>query len=176
MSAVSTQPRNYNSLSGINFKFSLKRAPHVNFFVTQANTPAITLGAAPLPTPFRDTTIPGDKIEYGTLDVTFHIDEDMNNYLEIYNWMIALGFPNDFNQYKTLQDQAKNTPMLGNGLVSDATLTVLSSAKNKNINIKFQNIFPIQLTDVVFNLENTDVDYIQATVSFNFQNFTIEQI
>lgn len=175
MSAITLQPENYNHLSALNFKFNLKRAPNVNFFVTQANIPGVSLGIANQPSPFKNVPRPGDKIEYGTFDLTFRIDEDMNNYLEIYNWMIALGFPDNFNQYAAIKAADQDIGG-GQGLVSDATLTLLTSAKNSNIDIVFEDMFPTQLTDVVFNLESSDVEYILATASFAFKNFTLTRL
>ena len=46
--------------------------------------------------------MPGDKVTYQTLDVSFLVDENLNNYKEIHDWIIGLGFPQDHKQFKNL--------------------------------------------------------------------------
>ena len=44
MSAILDQtPSNRNFLSPLNFKFTIKKAPHVNFFIQKVNVPQIIL-------------------------------------------------------------------------------------------------------------------------------------
>ena len=83
--------------------------------------------------------MPGDHPEFGTLQITFKVDEDLANYLEIWNWLIKLGFPESFEQYAQLGNL--NTGV-GNGPVSDATLSILNSSMSTNLQVDFINLFP----------------------------------
>ena len=53
----------------------------------------------------KDLPIPGDKMEFEDLNVRFLVDENLENYMEIQNWMRGLGFPESFQEIYDLQDQ-----------------------------------------------------------------------
>ena len=88
-----SQLENRNFLAPIGFKFSLQRSPGVAFFCNQANIPDLQLGVAIQPNPLRDLPVPGDKVEFGDLNLRFLVDEDLKNYMEIQNWIRGLGYP-----------------------------------------------------------------------------------
>ena len=70
MAAITNQPGNINFLSPLGFRFVLKRAPNVNFFVTNVNLPQVTLGYTEVPTPFKFINIPGTKLDYSDFELT----------------------------------------------------------------------------------------------------------
>lgn len=168
-----TTPTNKSFLSPLGFDFVIKKLPTTNFFVTRATIPGFDLGVAEAPTPFVRLPIPGDKIVFNDLQVTFKIDEDMKNYLEIFNWIMGLGFPDRYEQYAALKRKDKSS---GDGIYSDASLTVLTSAMNPNMEFTFRNVFPYSLTDLDFNTSLADVEYLDATVGFKFELFTIKSL
>lgn len=173
MSALANQPTNNNFLSPLGFKFIIKKTPNVNYFVQSVVMPAITLNIAEVPNPFIRFPLPGTNLTFGQFDVTFKIDEDMENYLEIYNWLIGLGFPDEFQQYANL---AANEPGTGQGLYSDCALIVLSSAMNPNMEITFNDCFPVSLTAATFVSTDPDVNYLEATASFACKKFTVTKL
>ena len=105
MSAIDNTPSNRNFLSPLNFKFTIKKAPHVNFFIQKVNIPQIDLKPPIVPNQFVNVPIPGDHIDYSTLNITFKVDEDLQNYLEIHNWIKELGKPKDFDGYKAISEK-----------------------------------------------------------------------
>ena len=138
MAAITNQPTNPQFLSPVGFNFNIRKLPNVNYFVQAVNLPGVQLGETPLNTPFHIIPTPGDHITYGEMAVTFKVDEDMENYIELYNWMQYLGFPEGFNQAKQvyereglkgltgLRNVQRTKRSLGEGGVSDASLTVLN--------------------------------------------------
>lgn len=172
MSITNTEPSNKNFLSPLGFKFVIKKTPHVNYFVQAINLPNVNLGETSFPTPFRRIPIAGDHIEYGDLQITFKVDESMKNYLEIFNWIKAIGFPDNFDQHKVV-DPKYVSLYSGDGIYSDASLIVLSSAMNPLHEISFRDLFPISLTDFTFDARAVDVEYIEATATFKFRTFDI---
>lgn len=180
MSALDNQPTNKNFLSPLGFKFTIKKTPHINYFVQSVSLPSITLNRSEIPTPFVKIPFAGDHIDFGELSLTYKVDESLKNYLEIYNWMIAIGFPDSFDQYKKIDDArlSKNTgvvrPMTGEGVYSDISLTILSNAMNPIHNITFYNAFPTSMSELEFTTTDTDVNYLTSTVSFSYQKFAIE--
>ena len=98
--AFVNQIQNRNFLSSIGFKFSLARHPKVDFFSNSARIPEIQLGLASQPTYLKDIDIPGEKLTYGDLNLRFLVDENMENYMAVYNWLVGLGFPEEATQFK----------------------------------------------------------------------------
>jgi len=176
MPALENQLTDINFLSPLGFKFSLKRAPALNFFVVKAGVPSISIGTANLPTPFKKVPLIGDSIEYGDLDLVFKVDENMENYLEIYNWITRITRPENFQGYKQLRDVSGENyrPNLdGTGLYSDATLTILNSSMMGIKSFEFRNLYPILLSGMEFSSVETDVNYVNATVKFRYQQFVV---
>jgi hypothetical protein len=158
-----------NYLSPLEFNVIIKRIPNVEFYTQRANIPNISQSPVVHPTPFNNVFQTGDKMQFGNLDLSFVVDEEMNNYLEIYRWMKGITFPNDFNQYKSLEETDE-------GIFSDIIIQVLNSHKNKNLEITFINCFPISISDVLLDTTGTDVIYPEATVTFQYDSFSIKKL
>tara|TARA_R110000772_G_scaffold2311_13_gene8030 strand:- start:1245 stop:1778 length:534 start_codon:yes stop_codon:yes gene_type:complete len=174
MSVSPNQPASLNMLSPLKFQFMVKKLPNVNFFCQSVSMPNVTLGIANVGTPFVKLQLPGDHLEYSELLITFMVDENMVNYIEMYNWMLALGFPESFNQYKALEDiDSRLNPTGTDQLVSDASMFIYNSASNPNVEVKFINLWPSTMSDINFDIRNTDVEYIECTVSFAFERYDV---
>ena len=96
------------------------------------------------------------------------VDENMQNYKVLYNWIIALGFPESYEQYINQQsgdttaysDLAKN--------YSDATLIILDSNNQPVQTVQFYDVFPTNISSMQFASTNEDVQYITGSVTFRF--------
>jgi len=182
MSAPSNLPSNKNFLSPLGFTFSIKKTPNVNYFIQSASIPSITLGQSDVQTPFVKLPYPGDHIDFSGLNITFRIDEEMRNYKELFDWIIALGFPDNFNQYASVSPSRGKfggnvtNPVSGDGIYSDASLIVLNSVKAPMLEIVFKNLFPTSLSDVNFDTKFTDVEYVEASATFAYESFTLNYI
>ena len=188
INSLSRQPTKLDYASPTQFKFSIIKLPKVEYFCTAVNIPGITLGGAmSQPTPLKDIPIPGDKLTYEPLQMTFLVDENLENFQEIHGWLVGLGFPRDHSEFRDLVSSgndrfpAKNqsisneigkvkygSPNVG-GTYSDATLTILSSKNNSELEVRFRNMFPTGLTGLQYNQQAADVDYLTATVSFEYE-------
>ena len=102
-----TPIENRNFLSPVGFKFGLQRAAGVAFFCNEANIPDMTLGITEQPTYLRDIPTPGDKIQFGDLNLRFLVDEDLTNYMEIQNWIRGLGFPESLKEFDDLENEGQ---------------------------------------------------------------------
>ena len=96
------QPAKLDYASPIQFRFKCTKLPEVEFTCQTANIPGISLGSATQPTPLVDVAIPGDKLSYQSLDISFLVDENLNNYKEIHDWLVGLGFPQNYTQFQDL--------------------------------------------------------------------------
>lgn len=164
---------NTNFLPIVGFKFGIKKLPTTNFFVQSVNIPGVELGLAPVDNPFIRYNVPGDHIKYRDFTLTFRVDEDMKNYLEIYNWIIQLGFPDNFDQYRLIDSKSTTT---GEGKSSDGTLIVQNSARSPNIEITLVDMFPRSLSDVIFDSRDSSLQYAEATAVFKFRKIQIKSL
>ena len=190
---ISREPSKSDYASPIQFRFKCTKLPLVEFFVQSANIPGINLGSATQTNPLYDIPLPGDKITYAALDMSFLVDENLNNYKEIHDWILGLGFPSNNQQFQDLQSAGSDRfpgstrstaatgtstpqPLNEGGIYSDAILTVLNSKNIAKTEIRFQNVYPTSLGSLNYDIRATDVDYLSASVSFNFMNYDIVQI
>ena len=168
---------NRNFLSPTGFKFTLKRSPGVAFFCNSANIPSLDLGVAIQPTYLKDIDTPGDKISFGDLTLTFLVDEDLTNYMEIQKWIRGLGFPESPKEFSDLETGAvlpnKYFRNSGDNIYSDGTLQILSSNLIAKFNVNFKDLFPYSLSTITFDATDTDIQYFTADVSFKYTIYNI---
>lgn len=158
-----------NYLSAGGFKIQVKRLPNVEFFSNKILLPSVTTNSVKSDTPLRSFYSVGDHINYADLDLTFIVDENMNNYIEIYSWIKAFGTPETLESYDKLNKSQE-------GLTSDISVMILNSHKNPNIEVTFLNAFPVGITPVSLDLSNADVTYVEATVTLRYDQFNIRQL
>ena len=175
------QIKNRNFLSPTGFKFTISRAPKVAFFSNSANIPGLTLGEATQPTYLKDIPLPGDKVEFGDLNLRFLVDEDLKNYMEIQNWIRGLGYPEDTQQFDKLEKEGANTvprsyKQLGDQIYSDGTLQILSSNLVAKFNVKFNELWPYALTTLNFDATDTDIEYFTADVAFKYTAYNLTDL
>lgn len=174
----SNQIGNRNFLSPTGFKFVLSKYPKIDFFSNQASIPGINLGAAIQSNYLKNIPIPGEKLSYNDFVLKFIVDESLENYLLVHNWMRGFGFPENFSEYQNLLNQetinpGKQTASAGE---SDGTLVVYNSNFNPIINVDFTGLFPIALSDVNFDATVTDINYVTAEVTFKYTLYNIKPI
>ena len=169
MNAIVNQPSDINFLSPLGFKFEIKKLPTFNYFVQAVDFPPFSLNNTNvIQTPFNRIITAGDHVTFNDLIVTFKIDENMVSYFEVYDWITALGKPDNVGQYAAI---AKKAPGSGEGVTVDATLTVLNSAMQPNLLITFVDVIPASLSGFKFNSTDTAVTYLTATVTFKYREF-----
>lgn len=162
---------NVNYLQATNFRISIKRLPHSTFHAQRANVPSLQGNEIIRPTHLNPLKETYDKITYGDFTFTFIVDENMDNYTEIFKWMHGVGFPQDFDQFKEL----KNKP-LNENVKSDLSLIVLNNNKKPIKEFLFRGAFPIMLSDLLFDTSVGYTQYVDATTTFTYDNFEILDI
>lgn len=158
---TSTLTDNHNYLAPLNFKLTMDRLkfPNAQYTVQQAFIPDLTVPGARLSTPQRNIMIDGDKAEYAPLTLTFIIDEELDNYKEIHDWMLGeVTVKDDQRSYRKERD---------------ITLSILSSHNNVTKQIQFVDAFPSNLSALPFDVTVTDVQYLTAQVTFEYSYYKI---
>ena len=171
------QIQNRNFLSPIGFKFTLVKCPKVSFFANTAQIPGLNIQPAEQPTYLKDIPRPGDKMDFQDFTLRFLVDENLENYMQIQNWMRGLAFPEslrdiyDLWQGKTdFPDADRNNP---DNLVSDGTLLVLDSTNNPQFMVKYSDLWTTVLTTLQFDATPGSVDYFTAEVTFKYTIYEI---
>jgi hypothetical protein len=157
-------------LSPLGYVFQVRKLPDVNFFLQRVTLPEISVTPVQQPNPFVKIPHPGDHIEYNVLDLVFKVDEDMNNYRQVHNWIRGTGFPEELDEY---QELVSNTSFIGAGLKSDASLIITTNLKNPNIEIVFEDAFPTMIGALEFNTTDTTVEYLTCAARFSYKLFQI---
>jgi len=176
MAFVAGLPSNYNILSPLAFRLDIERVPMATFFCQSVSVPGVTLGEIEQITPIINIPIPGDKMEFESLTATFLIDEDLANYLEIWNWMRALGGVTSAEEYARRSVDGDMGITEGGGLISDATLTILTNSMNANKSVVFEDCFPTSLGALSLMTSADSIDAITCDVSFSFRDFIITNV
>ena len=174
-----TPIENRNFLAPVGFKFALKRSPKVAFFCNEANIPSMDLGVAVQPSYLKDIPTPGDKIQFGDLNLRFLVDEDLGNFMEIQNWIRGLGFPDtlqEFNELEKASVLGENFGQSGDNIYSDGTLQILSSNLVPRFNVIFNDLYPTNLSTVTFDATDTDIQYFTADVTFKYTIYTLTDL
>ena len=192
-SPLSRQPDNLDYLSPTQFKFNIHQLPKVEFFCTAANVPAINLGEAIFPTPYKQIPVMGDTLTYDNLSISFIVDENLENYIELHEWLTAIGFPKDREQFTTFRSSTADLPVItqgvsddrglttgssqlstsARGMFGDAILTILTNKNNPVVEVRFQDLFPVALGALDFTQVATDVEYISVTADFSYKIYEI---
>lgn len=144
---------NLNMLAPGGFKVTINSAEYANlqFFCTNATLPGVSQGEVQQNYRDNNAYFPGSNIEYDTFTVSFIVDEEMKNYIEIFNW---------------IKDNKTTDPRF-----KDITLSVLTNKNTTNKQVLFHDAFPISLGELSFTTQDTAVEYITCDVSFRYNIF-----
>ena len=187
--ADTSQPTVFDYATGTQFRVVFNRLPKTTWFCTAANIPGINLGEAMYPTPFGTTSITGDQLTFETLNFTFLVDEELQNYREIWDWLIGLGAPVKYSQWSSVLGQGdgsvrsfgtpdsdtrtKSTYEESN-LYSDGAVIIYNSKIVRKVEVKFKHMFPISLSSLEYSQDLTDVEYFKASASFRYLYYEFE--
>jgi len=188
-SPLNRQPTALDYSSPTQFRFLINQLPKVQYFTTEANIPGITLGEGQFNTPLKDIELLGDKLTYEDLTITFIVDENLENYIEMHTWLTGIGFPKDRKQFSEFRgitsnmsvktrgesndigDVRASTPELA--MTSDSVLTILTNKNNPVVECRFRDVFPTSLSGLTYSQNQTDVEYLTATVNFKYTIYEI---
>jgi hypothetical protein len=164
-------PETYNTQQATQFRMVLRRAPSISYFCQRVDIPDMSLDAAVAPSPFVEDPHPGDHMSFGELDLSFKLDERLQNYMEVQRWMLGLGFPESFDQHADLERAAEEAPDLG--LRSDLTVNMLTSSRNASFSWTFVDAWPTYLGKLPMDSTLLDPTHVDVQVVFKYTYFTV---
>ena len=152
-------PDNLSYLAPTQFELLVKKLPNTKYFATGVNIPSVTVGESIQPTPLgANIKLPGDKIAYGEMTITFIVDENMENWTELFTWMEGITASTDTEKE----------------LYSDMTIVVTTAANNPNRYIRIADAYPSSLGEIAMDTTVAGgLSYVTCTASFQFTSFEI---
>jgi|TARA_B100000035_G_scaffold304198_1_gene303656 hypothetical protein len=168
------QLTNNNYLSPIGFLFVLDKAKKVSFLCQRASIPDLTLGNVDLPTRGLVPIPTEGNIQYGELTIDFIVDENLENYMQIHNWMRALGTPQSIDDRTVFKAQEEPARGLGNEYrYSDGSLMILNNNNNSNFDVVFKSLWPINLSTLSFDVTGSDNEFFTASATFKYTLYEV---
>ena len=190
-SPLARQPDKLDYASPTQFRFGIHQLPKVEFFVTSVNLPGISLDSIDIGTSYKTIPFAGERLTYDNILLEFLVDEYLENYISLHNWMTGLGFPESRSQFETFRDVTSNTPADRAGtkhvdrvssatpdkaMYSDAFIMVLSNKNNPVLQVNFEDIFPVSLGALDYTQGATDVEYMSVQAEFAYKIYTLETL
>ena len=131
----------------------------------------------------------GDTLTYDNLTISFIVDEFLENYITVHDWLTGIGFPKNRAQFSEFRGSTSTTPTATQGsssdigdvstptasrsMFSDLTLTVLSNKNNPIVEVRFTDAYPVSLSALDFNQQAADAEFLTASVDFSYKLYEI---
>jgi hypothetical protein len=145
---------NSNLLSLTGFKLIINNIDfkYTEYFAVSASFPNVSLPE--ITTGFKNMAgfVSGDRLVYDALNIRIAIDENLESYNEIFNWLT----------HNTKTQTLKTYDIL---------LCFLTNHNNVGRKIKFMNAFPTNLGGIEFSVQQSDVEYAAVDVTFRYDYF-----
>ena len=167
--------RQVNLLTNPNFKFIIEELPTVALFSQSFQLPGIRTSPASVATPFVDMKYHGDTATFDDLTVDFLVDENLDNYYEIYAWMMHVLFPRSFEQFKGMMQGKTRYPWGPNRARSDITCVFLTNKTNGFEMVRFMSATPIALNPIQLQYTGEGITHPTCSVTFSYDYFVLTQ-
>ena len=162
-------PENTSFLQPTKFSFLFPTLPYLKYFGQAVNIPGVSTTPISIETPFSNTFRHGDKLAFDNLMVSAIVDEDLRTFEETFNWMKALTFPSQYEEYIRFYDKDRSP-------YHDGELTINTNANIPNIRIKFFNCHPISLAGINFNVTQDATVTLTTDITFRYDRYEIARL
>jgi len=157
---------NYLAPTGFKITVSRENFPNLQFFAQQIMHPSMEMSAVDVPYRRASVAVTGDTVSFGMLSMDIIMDENMNTYEELFEWLERMvEEPHRPNTGRLLSSTTNSVAHY-----CDIRVQVLTSGNNVAREIKYVNTFPISLGDITF-AATSEGQYITFPVSFKFDYF-----
>ena len=149
-----TLNKNFLSPVGFQFKIDSTQYPNLEYFAVAATLPNISM--SPTATPYKGVNLQftGDRLQFEELSLRINVTENLENYVETFDWMHNIAQTNNAEDFKV-----------------DATLLILSSHNNVVKEVEFKGVFPTSLSPIEFDAQSDSIQYVQMDISFAYTYF-----
>ena len=162
-------PDTNNFLNNSYFKLIFDRLPTMTYMCQTVNIPGFSIGVADQVTALGlRQRRPGDTYTFDDFTISFLVDENMDNWTEMFNWMVSIA------------NYENNTPISKGGEVipavdvfSNAKIIITNSAFRGNKEVILKDLIPTNLSGIEFSSVDTDSTPIIATATFAFTSMRV---
>lgn len=173
------QPLQQNYLIPNRFQLIFSRIANTVFYCTHVAVPGLSISEATQNTPHTDLYVPGNKIHWGALEVSFIVDADFNSWFAVYNWLIGIGKPDNYQQYANLTANATINGVNTTGIrppYSDAQLIIYTSKNNPQLQFTFADCFPVEIGPVPLDYGRSADDVISCSATFRYTTYQFNPV
>ena len=165
---MATLTQNFNYLQPTSFKLVIDRRnyPNLEFFCQSVTHPGMILNPVELGIPrLAGLPIPGESLTFNELSTNIILDENLEGYSDMYNWILRL----------INNNMGKATPSSNTTAPSyaDITLSILSSHNNLTKQVRYLDCIPTSLGDIQFESTDGGQTFITFAASFRFNYFKL---
>ena len=158
------QPSNSSYLHPTAFRFYISRVPSVTYFCQAINIPSIDIAEIEFTTTMATHKEIAGNPTYGALTARVLVDEDMETWRGIHDWMREISlFEND---REIIGDEDHRC---------DLRLVVLTNGMNGNVEFTFKQCFPSSISEVNFDSAVTDLENLSFEVTFSYNSYSVEK-
>ena len=165
--------RQVNLLTNPNFKFIIEELPNVALFSQSFQLPGVRTSPATVATPFVDMKYHGDKAAFDDLTIEFLVDENLENYYEIWAWMMHVTFPRSFEQFGAMMKRKTRYPWGPNRARSDISAIILTNKTNAFEVVRFISATPITLNPIQLQYTGEGITHPTCSVTFSYDYFVL---
>tara|TARA_R110000744_G_scaffold132368_3_gene240572 strand:- start:614 stop:1156 length:543 start_codon:yes stop_codon:yes gene_type:complete len=162
---------NINLLQPTQFKLIINRKnfPNLEYFCQSIQLPSMDVPAADLPySRLSALPIAGDKLSFGTLECMIIVDENLNAYKEMFEWLQRIVQTNEASGLDRSRNNDTTAPT-----VADITVAILSSHNNTTRTIRYIDCIPTTIGSLPMESTTGDTTIIALPVSFRFSYFEL---
>lgn len=148
--AISCNGFNVSLLQPTQYQLIFDKIDCIPFFCHSVEFPSLSMNFANFATPLHDIHLPGDKLEFSNLTADIVLDKDILTYKSIYDWMRGISVRDGLRTEDT-----------------DSCVLIIGESTQ----IRFNGVFPLNISPFRLQSNATDTDPISFTVSFNVVDF-----
>ena len=165
--ATLTANKNYLQPTGFKVVISREEYPNLEFFAQTVSHPDVSLTGPTNPYPrIGNVNLPGDTLEYSELNIQFILDENIESYTELYDWMLNM-VNQKFEPQETRAVTSKDPTQ------HDITVSILTSNNTSNHRIVYSGCSPTSVTGLELNSVSSTIEYLTFNASFSFTGFQL---
>lgn len=164
---------NTDLLQSPKWVLSFPRIQLTQFFCQSVNIPGVSVQNTVQNTPFSDLNIPGDKINFDSFTMEFLVDEELQSWVQVHDWLRGISFPKEFEEYKDLSNATRFSKSLQTPQYADADLILQSATNQPKIKFHFVDMFPISISGVNLDVRVGSERVLTATATFKYKRFDV---
>lgn len=150
--------KNTNPASNTQYQLVLEKFPDLKLMAQTVDFPSATMPPVEVFPQDGDYTIPSDRVLYEPLSVTFLVDDNYDNYYELYEWLLYLKSVDDGHKYATT-----------------GVLILYNRQYQPVKRVTFKEVIISGLSGFTLT-SNEDDTILSCTATFEYVNFEMEKI